>query len=94
MPDPEPHKLDYETPPPTPRRIGLLSRTNPKATARSVLRRSLLTVITATILWGVCLWLRPNPKWQPTWSAFAAWLTIAAGVGAIYEWQVVEDDDV
>ena len=74
------------------KRIGFLARVNPKATARSVIRRACIMVLVAAALWGLCLVFRPNPKWQPSWPFVILWLCCAALVGAVWEWQVPDED--
>jgi hypothetical protein len=49
--------------------------------------------VVVAALWGTCLILRPNPTWQPSWTAFAWWLICAALVGAVCEWQIPDDED-
>jgi hypothetical protein len=75
------------------RRIGFLTRLNPKATARSVIRRACIMCAVAAALFGLCLIFRPNPKWEPSWIDFAWTLICAAVVGAVWEWQVPDEED-
>ena len=49
--------------------------------------------IVAAAVWGVCLILRPNPAWEPTWPWFVFWLFCAALTGAVWEWQVPDEED-
>jgi hypothetical protein len=84
--------VNYETPQPR-KRIGFLTRVNPKATRWSVVRCACMMVLIASALWGLCLIFRPNPKWQPSWPFFVLWLCGAALVGAVWEWQVPHEED-
>ena len=84
--------MNHETPQPE-KRVGFLTRVNPKATVRSVIRRACIMCVVAAALWGLCLMFRPNPKWQPSLMAFAWWMVCAALVGAVWEWQVPDEED-
>jgi hypothetical protein len=83
--------VNHETPEPE-KRVGFLTRVNPKATVRSVIRSACITCVVAAALWGLCLIFRPNPNWQPSWIAFVGWMFCAALVGAVWEWQVPDPD--
>jgi hypothetical protein len=72
--------------------MGFLSKTNPKATPASVLFAALKLAAVMAVLWAVCLWLRPNPNWKPSWPFFWLWLCCAFFVGAVREWQVADED--
>jgi hypothetical protein len=74
--------------------MGFLVQANSKATASSVIRRACITCAATAGLWGLCVLFRPNPAWQPSWMFFACWLVCAALVGAVWEWQVPDDEDV
>lgn len=72
--------------------MGLLSKTNPKATFRSVLRRAVLQLIIGAALYLLfCLW---NEKLRAIWPlALPLWALGCALVGALFEWQIAEEDD-
>ncbi len=81
--------LDYETPPP-PKRVGFLSKCNPKATPRSVVRKAIAYALIAAAVWLIPAYFKPAmPEY---WLfAFTMWVCIAALVGAVCEWQVDND---
>lgn len=72
---------------------GFLAKFNSKATLGSMVRRICITCIIAAVIWAFALIFRFNPKWQSSWGMFALWMACAAVVGAIYEWQVPDEDD-
>ena len=90
MRPPQPFRSD---PPEPKRKVGFLTRLNPKATPRSVVHRACITCIASAAIWGLCLIFRPNPKWQASWPSFVLWLCCAVLVGAVWEWQVPDEDD-
>jgi hypothetical protein len=53
--------LDYETPESI-RRVGFLSRGNPKATLGSVTRHAVGYALTATAIWLVLAYFRPGMR--------------------------------
>jgi len=73
--------------------MDFLAKFNPKATWRSVVRRSIFSCIIAASLWGMAVVFRVNPKFQPSWWAFAIFMVCAALVGAVWEWQVAPESD-
>jgi hypothetical protein len=81
--------LDYETPQPR-KRVGFLSKCNPKATLRSVVRKAITYALIAALLWLIAAYFKPAMRadWQFT---FPMWVGIATLVGAVCEWQVDND---
>ena len=70
---------------------GLLAKTNPRATSRSVAIHAMIGA-----LGGTSLWLALQ-NWKfgwalPTWTVLIA-AAGAAGIAAIFEWQVDDDDE-
>ena len=80
--------LDYE---PKPKRQGFLYR-HPKATRRSVTTAALMNVAVAALLWCVIESVWPRPA--HTWYMFLLWVVVAAVVGALFEYQGVNEDGV
>jgi hypothetical protein len=81
--------LDYETPEPI-RRVGFLSKGNPKATLASVARHAVAYALIARAIWLVLAYFRPGIRgdWRFT---LTMWVCIAALIRAVCEWQL--DDD-
>ena len=75
------------------KRMGFLTKLNPNATPRSIVRRAGINCIIAAGLWALAVVFRFNPKFQPNWWAFALWMACAALVGAVWEWQVPPESD-
>ncbi len=70
--------------------MGLLDKTNPKATPRSVLLWSMM--------WGgigaALFFLAFKPAWREAWQiTLPLWVLLCAGVGALVEWQVADEGD-
>ena len=84
-----PRPLDYETPRP-PARVGFLTKCNPRATPRSVVRKAVRYALVAAAAWVVVAAFKPaiRSDWRLT---FPALVCSAALVGAVFEWQV--DDE-
>ena len=83
--------LDYQTPRP-PKRLRFLSKCNRRATSKSVLRKALLTSLGGAGLriFGA---LTKEGFWK-TWPiALPALMLSGAISGAIFEWQVPNEDD-
>jgi hypothetical protein len=73
--------------------MGFVAKLNPNATWRSVVRRSILNCIIASSLWGLAVVFLFNPRFQPSWWAFAIFIICAALAGAVWEWQVAPGSD-
>ena len=73
--------------------MDFLAKLNPKATWRTVLRRSIISCIAAAGLWELAMFFRFNPEFQPTWWVFALFMVCAAIVGAVWEWQVAPESN-
>jgi hypothetical protein len=69
--------------------MGLLDKTNPRATWRGVTREAFIAAAVGTTAYGAVIW------WNGWWDDLAIKLTICAGlcglVGAVWEWQVPEN---
>ena len=64
--------------------VGLLGKTNPKATARSVIRQALC----GGMMGAAVFLLFFKPSYKEVWPvALPLWVLLCAGVGAICEWQ-------
>ena len=70
--------------------MSLLSKVNPKATWRSVIRRGIATSVIATGLYAMVLW------WNRWWDNWPIKLGICAilvmFVAGLWEWQVPDED--
>ena len=86
--------LDYATPRPS-KRIGFLSKLNPRATPTSVLWRAIrYALITAAFCAAISLF-GEGPMAQRRRAALLALMASAAVAGAVIEWQIddeAEDD--
>jgi hypothetical protein len=74
--------------------MGLLDKTNPKATAWSVLRSALVSAIVAAIVFFVAF----KPSYKEVWPVtLPLWVLLCALVGGLMEWQggdpSAEDDE-
>lgn len=70
--------------------MGLLERTNPHATPKSVLRHAGITGIVGGVVYLVLSIWKPNLR--DVWPILLpVWVLLCADVGGLYEWQV---DDV
>jgi len=70
---------------------GFLAKRNPNATLRTVVQSICLSCLAASVLWGLAVVFKFNPKFQPSWTSFTFYLICAALVGAVYEWQVPKE---
>jgi len=86
MPPPPPHDAS----PQPPERVGFLSKCNPKATGKSVIRSAIVYSFA-----GVGLWLYgalTKEGFRSTWPiALPALMLCGAIAGAVCEWQVDPD---
>jgi hypothetical protein len=83
--------LNYETPQPR-KSTGFLSKLNPKATPRSVLRRVVRWCVIASAIWGVALTFGfKNPDRPRT--LYLVLILCVAIAAAANEWQVPRKDD-
>lgn len=73
--------------------MGLLEKSNPKATLRSVLLRG----IQAAAVGAVVFFIAFKPMYREVWPiALPIWCLLCALVGAVFEWQVprrLDEDD-
>ena len=68
--------------------MGLLGKTNPKASRVSVLRAATISAIVGTIVFFACF----KPMYQKAWPvALPIWVLLCAFVGALCEWQVPDE---
>jgi hypothetical protein len=71
--------------------MGLLTKTNPKATWQTVVRHSVVTSLVGTCMYASILW------WNGWWRDLPIKLSICAMlllfVGALWEWQVPDNDE-
>ena len=71
--------------------MGLLTKTNPKANWRSVVRSAVVTSFVGSSLYASILW------WNDWWMDWPLKLCLCAAlmlfVGGLGEWQVAEDED-
>lgn len=65
--------------------MGLLHKTNPNATRRSVLRQSLISAISTPLVVFVISKPAFRRHWRDTIPIFTM---LGAGIGALWEWQV------
>jgi hypothetical protein len=70
--------------------MGLLDKTNPKATLRSVLVASATSAIVGAVVFFVAFKAQYIKAWPVT---LPIWLVLCASVGAIWEWQVSNDPE-
>jgi hypothetical protein len=70
---------------------GFLAKRNPHATLRTIVRSICFSCFAASVLWGLAIVFKINPKFQPSWAAFILLMICAALVGAAYEWQVPKE---
>jgi hypothetical protein len=70
--------------------MGLLDKTNPKATTKSVLFAAARNAAIGAIVFFVAFKADYVKAWPVT---LPIWLLLCAGVGAICEWQVSDDDE-
>jgi len=72
--------------------MGLLSKTNPRATRRSVLRRAVFQFFFGASLYLLfCLWNERLRAVLPV--ALPLWAIGCALIGALFEWQFADEDD-
>ena len=65
--------------------MGLMDKTNPNATRRSVLRESLISAITTPLV----VFVISKPAFRRHWRVtLPITILIGAGIGALWEWQV------
>jgi hypothetical protein len=70
--------------------MGLLDRTNPKATLRSVLLRSVQTAVVGAVVFFLAF----KPMYREMWRVtLPIWCLLCAFVGAVVEWQVPRASD-
>lgn len=70
--------------------MGLLDRTNPKATLRSVLLRAIQAAVVGVVVFFVAF----KPSYREAWPiALPIWCLLCAFVGAVVEWQVPRGSD-
>jgi hypothetical protein len=70
--------------------MGLLDKTNPKATPRSVL----LWAMAWAGIGAFLFFLAFKPAYREAWRiALPIWVLLCAGVGALVEWQVADEGD-
>lgn len=70
--------------------MGLLSKSNPKATWRSVIRHAVLTSAIGTTLYGLIVWWY---QWLANWPLKVAICAILLMlVAGLWEWQVPTGD--
>ena len=77
---------DYETPPPR-KPVGFLSKCNPRATAKTVVRSAVVYALAGAAIWlfGVVT----KPGFWSTWRTSLPGLSLSgAFCGAVCEWQV------
>ena len=71
--------------------MKLLRKTNPKATARTVVRHAVSVSFVGTCLYASILW------WNNRWTEWPTSLVTASVllllVGGLWEWQVAEEED-
>ncbi len=71
--------------------MGLLGKTNPKATWRSTVAHAFVTSLVGTCLYASVLW------WNNWWDDWPLKLGICAllslFVGGLWEWQVADEED-
>jgi hypothetical protein len=71
--------------------MGLLDKTNPRATRRSVLLKSTVSAVVGAIVFLLAF----KPAYRAAWRvALPIWVLLCAGVGALWEWQVRDESDV
>ena len=69
--------------------MGLLDKTNPKATPRTTIKRSIITA-----LMGAAFFLLFKPAYREAWPVLLPiWVLLCAAVGALVEWQVPDEPD-
>lgn len=69
--------------------MGLLNKTNPDATQRSVLTAAAKNMLVGAVLFFVAF----KAEWVEAWRiTLPIWLLLSAGVGAICKWQVPDHD--
>ncbi|MBN1588024.1 MAG: hypothetical protein JW888_00750 [Pirellulales bacterium] len=72
--------------------MGLLDKTNPKATPWSVLRHAAITGAAGAVIYVVGWWLKG--AFREHWPVeLAIWSGLCALVGAVWEWQVPDKND-
>ncbi len=71
--------------------MGLLDKTNPKATLGSVLRRAILSAVVGAVVFFLLF----KPMYREMWRVtLPIWCLLCAFVGAVVEWQVPRGPDV
>jgi dipeptide/tripeptide permease len=71
--------------------MGLLDKLNPKATPKTVIKRSLMAALI-----GAAFFLLFKPSVREAWPiVLPIWVLLCAAIGALAEWQVsdTKDDD-
>jgi hypothetical protein len=72
--------------------LSLLKKVNQKATAGSVARRALVTGVVGAII-GMAVIVRDGqPLSAPRTIGLSLWVVLCMIVGAVFEWQVPDDD--
>ena len=70
--------------------MGLLEKTNPKATLRSVLLRAIQAAAVGTFVFFLAF----KPMYREAWPVtLPIWCLLCALVGAVFEWQVPREPD-
>ncbi len=70
--------------------MGLLEKRNPKATWRSVLRESIISMGFGAAFFFLCF----KPEWRRAWViTLPPWLLLCGFVGGLMEWQIPPDED-
>jgi hypothetical protein len=72
--------------------MGLLDKTNPHATRKSVIRQAIIfSILTAVAYPIACVWM---PLLRAAWPVFyPVAILLGAGIGALMEWQLDDSLD-
>lgn len=69
--------------------MGLLDKNNPKATPKTIFKRS----ITSAVVGAVAFFLLFKPSVREAWRiVLPIWVLLCAAIGALVEWQVPPDE--
>ena len=72
---------------------GLLSKANPRATAWTVFRHAVICATAGAIIYGLVIYYRDEPT--PYWHLkIGAWSIGCFFIGALWEWQVRDDENL
>lgn len=72
--------------------MGFLSKANPKATWKSVLRSALMSAAIGLAIYGIVIY---RNQWLDEWPLkLMICAVLCASVGALFEWQVSDDDSM